>query len=150
VVRGLLIHKDTIVYGPALTRAYHLGDEHGQPPRIVLDDELADWSIPTPVTDTRGNLLGSFRSSWRLDEDGRLFFDFLRNQFDNPLEKTTMNAQHLETLATARALATANLNSPHADETVLRKYQWLGSYFNAIRDEYGITTIEAIATERSR
>ena len=62
VTRGLIYHKDNVVYGPALVEAYDLERRVAFYPRIVLSREAMVFRTT---------------AGWRKDTDGVWFFDFL-------------------------------------------------------------------------
>jgi hypothetical protein len=78
------LHRESLVYGPALVRAYDLENNYSRVPRVVLDEPIAHvWGPGLRVQTGDGRLLG-FRKTWRKDNDGWFFFDYLADQFSMP------------------------------------------------------------------
>jgi hypothetical protein len=133
VVSDLLIHRENMVYGPALKRAYDL--EHAtREPRIVLDDELARrWSVPVPVMDD-GKVVHVYQE-WLRDSDGRYFLDYLQ-----PLgaRMLPVDPRHLEfELRGAYNAVTTAFSGKILRQDVFMKYAWLAQYYNFTLKKYG-------------
>jgi len=119
---GKLIHQDSVVFGPSLIRAYHLESDKGQAvfPRIISDNEV---DLSTMTVDGL--------PTWRLDVDGKYFFDFL-----NHMPWTDYNSRGaLEYLESQRATIAIALRRFRKEERILEKYVWLRDYFNLIVEE---------------
>ena len=137
IAKGLMYHKDAIAYGPALVEAHLLESEpKGLPPRILLSEELSVlFGLGQSVASRAGVPLGHFKT-WRKDEDGRSFLDFLQplnaNTFDPALFEDGVSTW----LATLRKPIEKGLQTYLGNEGIERKYRWLAEYFNAVAAEY--------------
>jgi hypothetical protein len=142
VALGLLTHKEDMVYGPALIKAYDLErDKDNWAPRIVLDEELVDLiGRNIPMVDLNNNLLG-YLKNWRIDaKDKKTFFDFL----PHPSLKGDFFSVYERTLLITRKMILENLRKFENRQDVLRKYQWLAQYFNIVLEENSEAKVEKI------
>jgi len=140
VVSDLLIHRENMVYGPALKRAYDL--EHAtREPRIVLDDELARrWGTPVPVMD-QGKVVHVYQE-WLKDSDGRYFLDYLQ-----PLGARILpiDPRHLDfELRGAYNAITTAFSGKILRQDVFTKYAWLAQYYNFTLNKYGPCSLPEI------
>jgi len=141
---GLIIHRENMVFGPALIRAHELESKVARMPRIVLDYPLTTaWGSGPVVQDRDGKFLGH-EKHWRRDEDGWWFFDFLqplgnRPGIDDP-STGSVNAQMMPW----RTLISERLEQ-YRDSEVRPKYEWLAKYFNAVICELPTCTLEIIS-----
>ena len=142
---GQMYHRDSVAYGPALTRAYLLEKDEAKFPRIILDTELAKvWGRGDRIIDKDGELVGHVLI-WDTDDDGWSFYDFLQ----------PLTAQTAFSDAFPPALVKGHLSDPkskiekaiteHWARPELRpKYAWLAKYFNRVAQQYGDAEIPPI------
>lgn len=134
VVKGDIYHKNGLVFGPALVKAYELERDIACYPRIILSDEMArnlgDWGNAMDIP-------------WKYDEDGKVFFNFMPPFMGNQM---FFNSHELwqRILNPIRDLIIKNSIEFQHDEKLSKKYQWLARYFNATCSENpncGVTLI---------
>ncbi|MBQ0822696.1 hypothetical protein KBI52_21145 [Microvirga sp. HBU67558] len=139
VAFGDLIHKGTMVYGPALVEAYRLESIRAVHPRIVLSDELAsEWGHGERIYD-RQNKLVEVRNSWVQDfADQQTFLDFLA-PWPEGLEPNPplFTAQ----LRPYQKIVGNSLQDSKLDVRTREKYLWLARYFNWTLDRFPVTDI---------
>jgi hypothetical protein len=72
ITKGPLIHDGTLLFGPAMNRAYQLESKMAKLPRVILDPELPELSA-----------LSEFNGLLSLDKDGLFYVDYFqpRKQF---------------------------------------------------------------------
>ncbi|HVU93702.1 MAG TPA: hypothetical protein VHE34_00690 [Puia sp.] len=141
---GLLIHRGSMIYGPGLVDAYNLERNHAVVPRILLSDDLAKvWQGGPPVQDISGRALGRTKD-WRLDSDGRRFFDFLQGPILHMPDAIVNNEFEKGRLADIRERISAVLSDPSIQISVQKKYSWLARYFNDILTEYPTIELDHI------
>ncbi len=133
--------EDSILFGPAVSRAYIIESKHTIYPRISIDPILIDTlhkellpNYPFEVTDnnvttgTEEDFLKSLYSWITKGDDGVWFVDYFRNfRFwfpydEDPCEFISMHKQYIEE---ALRLAEAN-----GKDDLIMKYLWLGNYHN--------------------
>lgn len=125
IVRGEIYHKNNLAFGPALVEAYEIERDIACYPRIILSDVIAenpgDWGC-------------AFDTPWKMDEDGKMFFNFMPPFMGN---KSFFNSHELwqRTLNPIRDLIVAKLVEFKGDEKLSIKYRWLARYFNATCSE---------------
>ncbi|MBU6339118.1 MAG: hypothetical protein KGQ36_04000 [Rickettsiales bacterium] len=139
---GLLTHKENMVYGPALIKAYDLErNKDNWAPRIVLDEELVSLiGKNIPMVDLNNNLLGYIKD-WRIDaEDGKTFFDFL----PHPSLKGEFFSVYERTLTITKNMIQENIEKFKNKKNILRKYQWLAQYLNTVIEELPEIKVEKI------
>ena len=139
ITKGKLIHKDNLVYGPALIEAYNLENKIAKYPRIILDHSLSNiWIKPQPVQDTKGNFLGYAACEWKKDPADSYYFYDLLQPFERNIEFEPMNVKKAtlfgSTYSRLKEVIETHLN--HPDHKVRKKYEWLAKYYNAIAAEY--------------
>lgn len=131
VAAGKLIHRNNLVYGPALLRAYEL-EQKAKMPRILLDDPLAiGMGEGMPVIDKEGSTIGNV-SSWMTDKmDGEKFFNFLVSMpvfpGNNPFKGW---------LQYIREMLEKRLKDYAACPKIHQKYVWVAERFNEVLVEY--------------
>jgi hypothetical protein len=145
VTHGLLIHRESLVYGPALIRAYELESKQAAMPRVILDHPIAAaWGAGVRVQTRDGALLG-YRRTWRQDRDGWFFFDFMADRFWMPgTDKDTTKPQFEWQMGRWRELILKGLSAHSSNAAVFRKYDWLREYFNAVCAENAFDEVAAI------
>ena len=142
ITTGQLLHTDSMIYGPALVRAIEIESNKGYPrhPRIVLDPNLAGLDrlvVGCPIIE--GQTV-RFKKTWRKDEDGWVFYDFLQ-----PSSLSEKPGKEFEaSLTSIRTLILKNLKIHASQPSILSKYIWMANYFNSVLAEYPDTGIELI------
>lgn len=137
MAKGNLVHRDSIIYGPALNIAYRIEKEIAIYPRVVVDKELAQqfmerqFFYEDPKNPEKAN---GYLDLWRKDQDGCTFFHYLQppilipniqikqDLFDRPLKL-------------AHKLIAPALNKYSNNLKLLQKYMWMASYYNMVIDE---------------
>lgn len=71
VTRGLLVHNNELLFGPAMNRAYHLESKQARVPRVILDENVPELAI---------ELDRSWPLPLREDEDGFSYIDYFQPQ----------------------------------------------------------------------
>jgi hypothetical protein len=144
---GSLIHRGSMVYGSALIKAYELESNKANGaivPRIVLDQKLSEsWGQGSQLVDGISGAVMGFQKNWRLDIDGKRFFDYLQPFPYNSAHKPNSDLMKVF-LNPVRELILSNLSTIQPFG-VLLKYIWLANYFNSILDEYPESEIEKIS-----
>ncbi len=141
VTSGLLYHDGSLIYGPALIRAYKLEDKISVNPRIILDKNLEPlWKNGTAYKKKDGTLLG-YKKNWRRDSDGFYFYDFLQPRFHVPGSPVNYKLLNID-LQNIKEIIMTQLGSP--DPSIQSKYGWTANYLNTILDEYDGSDVEKI------
>jgi hypothetical protein len=99
-----------------------------------LSENLANaFGQGTPVRDQSGQLLWR-EKTWRVDDDGRRFYDFLQPFL---AAMPAINSHHIGVwLHHARTQIARGLAVNIADQDTQQKYLWLARYFNGVAAEY--------------
>jgi|SaaInlStandDraft_7_1057024.scaffolds.fasta_scaffold65596_1 hypothetical protein len=138
IAAGKLIHKNSIVYGPALIDAYKLERDVTGHPRIILSDTLSyAWGRGDGVSFQDGTFIGHVKT-WRKDTDGKRFYDFLQ-PFPNIPSIEVNISTYSKNLEPIRKLIISRLEKhPTVDHElkIHEKFKWLARYFNEITEEY--------------
>jgi hypothetical protein len=140
ITEGKLIHKNSIAYGPALIDAYELERDPNRYPRIILSDTISEkWVYETRVSDQEGNYIGDIKN-WRIDTDGKIFYDFLQPFPNFPPIIDARMLQYRKQLDPVRKLIKSNLVKPSDSNKheldIYKKYKWFAEYFDQITEEY--------------
>lgn len=143
ITEGELYHQESMVFGPALLKAYELESRCSVYPRIVLDPLLAErWGQGNAYREKNGSLIGYART-WRASHDGFRFFDFLQPFEGCPTFWGNSDLVRL-TLRPLRSLLVESLKTHAGNTSVWPKYVWLANYFNEVCIEYEGHGIEPI------
>jgi hypothetical protein len=141
---GELYHRESMVFGPALLKAYELESRCSVYPRIILDPVVAEqWGQGAAYRKKDGRLIGHART-WRLSHDGFRFFDFLQPFGGAPVFWNSPKVIE-RSLLPLRSLLVESLKKYSGDAGVWPKYVWLTNYFNDVCVEYmghGVEPIE--------
>jgi len=141
---GELYHQGTMVFGPALLKAYELESRCSIYPRIILDPVLSkQWGQGEAYREKDGSLIGHART-WRMSHDGFRFFDFLQPLGGTPDFWDSPNLIK-NSLTPLRPLLIENMKTHANNPGIWPKYVWLANYFNDVCTEYkghGIAPIE--------
>ncbi len=148
VTAGLMYHKGSIAFGPAITAAYDLEQKHAIYPRIIFDPKL---SFPE-----NNAVPGSPLSTWfRKSSDGLWFFDYLNPLMsDTPrLHDAAMQPELLEqfirpSLNHSSALIQEGLIKYSGLPRIWEKYRWMADYFNIVVGEYPTAKIGEIDVKK--
>ena len=139
IVRGEILHKDGLVFGPALIEAYLLERDVASSPRIILSKELSrEW----------GAVANHNSMPWRESNDGHLFFNFLPPYMGNPFFANNSDLWQgrlgpIRELIITKAQEYKDDDSEDA-KSVYAKYIWLAEYFDEICDEFPGSGIEKV------
>lgn len=140
ITKGEIYHKDSLVFGPALNRAYELESKHAISPRIILEKELGDlWGQGDRVYKD-GKEEYQFKT-WRLSDDYR-FYDFLQPMNGEPFFVENSNLMQIN--LTKMRLFVIECLEKYKEEKFINKYIWLAEYFNEVLEESGIKDIAVI------
>jgi hypothetical protein len=112
IVRGLVRHTPSVLYGPSLTEAHKIESCVAKYPRVVVTPEAA----------------GAFESNWALrkDFDGLTHLDYLR-----PYKATAENVVWLESL---RSVADRKADKDAGRLDLLSKHWWFRGYLDEVLD----------------
>jgi hypothetical protein len=140
---GKLIHRQSMVYGPALVRAYELEKDVAIWPRVILDEPIT-MSVPENITvsDQSGKILNIIKR-WDTDNDGWAFIDYLKSQFGF-IEDNSPSSHQKTLLTQARVLITEKLSEYKKNSRTHSKYLWMALYFNRVLSRYPDIGIKAI------
>jgi len=108
---GEIYHKEGMVFGPALNRAYELESKHAKYPRILLDENIYKGWTEVQLS-----------TSWRKYRDNHYFYDFVRR-----LQELPCNKKHLSPIKSSIESALVKYRN---NRKILVKYCWLAKYFN--------------------
>jgi hypothetical protein len=128
---GPLYHRDRIVVGPALVRAYQLEQGVAIYPRVVLDAKAVEyWADECSSESAHPHLL----SLVKRDRDGQKFLDIFNPMWTQFLPWTDLVPSEPLVPNTARAFLSAaeeqirrGLAASRGVERIQAKYQWLAS-----------------------
>lgn len=139
VTRGEIFHNGSLVFGPALTKAYELESQRASSPRVILCEKLGgEWG----GTDSTGAI------PWVASPDGCLFFNFLSPFMGRPFHKTPQAWQnHLRPF---RELILKMAGDSTCPEDVFSKYMWLAAYFDKVCGEFpecGVEKVMSLAVQ---
>lgn len=143
ITSGLLIHRGSVIYGPALVEAYTLESKKALWPRVIFDRHIAaSLGDGTKVTHKNGDLIG-YKKDWRVDKDGWAFLDFLQPLIRMP--GIPVNFEHLKAeLKPFREFINNGVSKHKKNPEVYPKYEWMALYFNEILLEYKEVDINPI------
>ena len=110
IVRGLVRHTPSVIYGPSLIEAHRIESCVAKFPRIVVTPEAA----------------GAFESDWflRKDFDGLTHLDYLR-----PYKAT---AEHVAWLDRLKAMADGKADADAGRLDRLSKHWWFKGYVDEV------------------
>lgn len=122
IVRGQLIHDNTMLVGPAMVEAYRLESKLAKYPRIIIEEELKrqfDENMEDYIKH-HTNLVEvpGFNRLFKKDDDGWYYLDYI--QPDEEYNNESTPDEHLKNLG---YLAEKGLKSD--EEKVRIKYEWL-------------------------
>lgn len=147
ITSGLLYHRDSLVFGPALLKAYELESKCALYPRIILDYELAKyWGQGDNYLNKDGSLIGQSRT-WRMSYDGFRFYDFLQ-PFDGSPDFWNNPELIQAQLNPVRKIIVEALKKYERNQKIFPKYAWLANYFNEVCVEHSGHSVELIKIEK--
>lgn len=122
ITLGSIIHKNNIIYGPALNRAYTLESQYSIYPRIILDKEML---IP-------GNAAQTLNDFLMYSPDG---FNFI-----NYVEKYGLSDKELEEYVKPIIKDVADrIQTTKNNSNINAKYVWFAEYLNKICDKRNLS-----------
>ena len=141
IVEGPIYHKNNIVFGPAMIKAYKNEQSISVYPRIVVSKKLVEIynnEIKVPV-------LAKLINKWsqyliRIDQDNQYYLDTLYF-----IPHSLRNADTRTVLKDIKVQICKNINENENDEAVLMKYEWFKNFFNEVAVEHpelGVDTIK--------
>jgi len=131
ISRGLVYHKDEIIFGPAMISAYRL-EQAAVMPRIILHDDVATigLSAKPPMHEI-------FNRFTRKDVDNFYFVNILRiirmimDAESGPTEEFQQMCNKIE------KHLLEEIRRIEGDERKLKKLEWFKQYFDWARDRSG-------------
>lgn len=143
IAEGPVIHREGLVYGPALVEAYRLESTRAFQPRIILSDELAEeWGPGARLFDQIGNLV-RVDEPWRRDTDGKYFYNFLLSPWAHIATPDILSKQ----FKPWHQFITSGLKQWRDDLRKASKYLWLARYYNRACDAFPNATLERISLD---
>ena len=131
VSRGLLLHSQNEVFGPAMVDAYTLESKAALYPRVIMSDDIVDAGIKAhgrqhlPAHEEEG-----IRSLLTRDSDGMLYVDYLTKA------KGELNEPDLEYPGYLSRLAEIVRNGLSSrDPSIAVKYRWMAEALRPHVDE---------------
>jgi hypothetical protein len=138
MVVGKLYHRQNIVFGPALVKAYKLESQYARYPRILVAEDV----LAMAHADGKGLDLQKVKR----DVDGLYYLDSLR-VFAPPTAMLTAGVYPPEFefhLRRCREVTVESLERYNSDLRKQEKWQWIAQYFNEVVNEYPMLGIESI------
>lgn len=106
---GQLYHKDSVVFGPAMIKAYELESQHAKVPRVIIsNDDINKYNL------NRSEL------ELKIDDDGFTYFDIYNFYYSESGQMMYISQFIKDKL---EKIISANINNPNQD--VRKKYIWL-------------------------
>lgn len=106
---GELYHKDTVVFGPAMVKAYELESEHAEFPRVIIsNDDIIKFNLSRPELDLK------------IDDDGFTYFDIFNFYYSESGQMMSTSQFIKDKL---EEIISENIDNP--DEGIRNKYIWL-------------------------
>lgn len=127
ITYGKLLHRDNIVFGPAMISAYELESKIAIYPRIIFDRELVEELINNGDYALKSLFNDEIESSnfWKEDFDGKYYLNFLKGS-EIYMDPTDYYSHFLPEL---RKFITTALRN-RSNQSVRTKYGWLRTKFN--------------------
>jgi hypothetical protein len=149
VAFGNMHFEDSILYGPALIKAYDLESKFALHPRIVVEPELIAECKSNRLLRSKNNTLeqefGYVESLLRQSDDGIWFVDYARaveSELDDP-------SMYIEFLEEHRDLIIACASRHQGFGSVAAKYMWLAKYHNNCVEDLSDAWFEHYDVEKS-
>ncbi len=149
ITAGLMYHKGSVAFGPALTAAYDLERKRAIYPRVIIDpDQLPQNAKPA---NRHQESEPSPLSTWlRQKTDDLWFLSYLDpmpvppSLLEEPARSEMMKEIVVPYLIHARKMITNALTTYAGEPRINEKYWWLAEYFNTVNREYPTAGVEAI------
>lgn len=135
IVRGRLVHRESMVFGPALVEAYKAEVEQAHWPRVILSTQLAEEWPSMSMSEAASASSSRSRINWLRDADGKVFFDFLAPEM---LTRHPRNPGYREYLCNYRDGIARRLRQNRDRAAVVDKYLWLIRYYNWTIGRFGL------------
>jgi hypothetical protein len=144
ITTGLMYHKGSIAFGPAVTAAYELEQKYSIYPRIIFDRELT-------FAETNARSSQSPFSSWfRKAPDGFWFYDYLHPLLNDPpgfhdkADPELLTQFIIPSMNHSRGIIDQGLRTYSETPRIWEKYRWMADYFNLVVDEFPAASIAKI------
>ena len=141
IVRGQLIHDDTMLVGPAMVDAYRLESKMAKYPRIIIEEELKrrfDDNMEDYIRNYTNLVeVPGFNRIFKKDDDDWYYLDYIQpaEEYNNELTPE----EHLKNL---EYLAEKGIKSD--DENVRIKYEWLKKKIDQAVDDKRKRMVEGL------
>lgn len=130
--KGKLIHKDQIVLGEGLIKAYKLESEVAVFPRILIDEGILDAiKLLEAGSGTLFSIRHDFDGLWHLHILSNIALEILCSQKKD--RSTVMESGRREI---------ENVLKNTTDPAIKSKIRWLANYFNSYSRELGLPRVE--------
>jgi len=110
---GELYHKESVVFGPAMVKAYELESQHAKVPRVIISkDDITKFNLSWPEWDLK------------IDDDGFAYFNIFKFYYSESGQMMYMSQFIKDKL---EEIISVNINNP--DQGIRNKYLWLSNKF---------------------
>ncbi|BCZ46989.1 hypothetical protein psyc5s11_30560 [Clostridium gelidum] len=125
IALGELYHKQNIIFGPAMLKAYKLESKYAIYPRIIFTEDLIKYGIEHHISaNSPEQELEYLLKIIDEDKDGYYYTNFLLQYGE--LDELEYYYKILDVL---RKLIVETINNS-SDKNVIKKYKWLKKYYN--------------------
>ncbi len=149
VAYGPMHFEDSILYGPALIKAYDLESKYALHPRVVVEPELISKLKSNPLLQSQNNTpeqeFGYVRDLIRQSDDGIWFVDYIR-AVESELDELEMYPSFLEE---HKNLIVEGASNHQGFGAVAAKYMWLAKYHNTCVEELAEEWFENYDVEKT-
>ncbi|WP_427501078.1 hypothetical protein ACQE3E_21915 [Methylomonas sp. MED-D] len=149
IAYGQIHYDGSVLYGPALIKAYDLESKYAVHPRIVVEPELISELKSNQYLQSKHNSLEQeleyIEKLLRQNDDGIWFVDYIR-AVASELDEIEMYPEFLED---HRNLIVNAASAHPGFSTVSAKYMWLAKYHNSCIEELSDEWYEHYSLEKS-
>ncbi len=146
--RGMLYHKDALLFGEGYIRAWKGEQEQKNgPPRIVLDPELAEYALSIGANQPKDGYVSAFEALRYDDYDGLWYIDYLKPlnlRDEHNLEERRADREKI------RVWIQKQKATHQRDYHICSKYYWLEQYESSTRAEFKNSLSEAAKLNQLR